>query len=562
MLLELRVNDFAIIDSVSIQFKNHLNILSGETGAGKSVLLKSLSLLMGGKASSSIVRSGAKQASIEGLFDLNNREDIIFKLNEFGFDSDSKELIVRRLISAQGKSKIYLNGSLSTLTQLQAVVCPLIEVTGHAAPLIEVTGQHDSKSLLSKSYHLDILDQYANTLKDRSKFYSLYQERKHLLKKIENLQENQQLLNQKLDFLRFQKEELDSFDLKEDEDIQLEENYHKQKNLDKLCTFLNLAEELLYFNDTACIPNLQTLLHRSNEASKYDSLLEEKMELIQQACTLLEEGLRELQIYKNKINNETETVNNIEERLNQLRKIQNKYGKSFTDIKLAQTTITEEIFELENFENNLETMKLKLKSINKNMHLLANKMHKTRTNTAKILANSVNAELKDLNMKGLQFSVYIKNLEDFKPSGFSEIEFQIQLGKNETAKALAKTASGGELSRILLALKQVIGSNEKSRTYLFDEVDTGVSGETAEKVGKKLAEISSDQQVICVTHLPQVASYGSTHFYIEKLIHKDRSIMHIKELKKSDRIKEIARLISGEKISKTSLAHAKQLLEL
>lgn len=562
MLLELKVSHFAIIDNIHLSFKEGLNILSGETGSGKSVLLKSLGLLMGAKASSDSIRTGYDQAVIEGAFDLSKRPDITNHLKEMGIDTQEKTLIVRRIVSQGDKSKIYLNGSLSTLASLRDIVAPLIEVTGHTAPLIEMTGQHENKNLLSKNYHLDLLDQYAGTWDKRLVYQEKYNQFKKNEQQIAELERDSQTKNQRLDFLMFQKNEIEKLDLSPGEDIELETEVKKLKNASRLGAFVDMAENALYGDDDSALNRINMVLKKTSEIHQLDPLLTEKLESLEQAKTLISDSLYELRQYVDKIDADPAQLEKMESRLSDLRKLQKKYGPNVDDILKALMEMEIEISNLQNSENKIEQLKKENLLIQKELEKLALDMHQRRVKGSELLADSVNAELKDLNMKGVTFHVAVEKINDLSATGISDVEFQSQTSAKDPRRALSKFASGGELSRILLSLKRVVGSSNQPRTYLFDEVDTGVSGETAEKVGKKLKSIAKGQQVICVTHLPQVAANGDVHFVIQKSPKKDSVSMEVTELNTKERVKEIARLISGEKISKTSIAHAEELLGL
>lgn len=559
MLIELKVTNFAIIENLHIQFKKGLNILSGETGAGKSVLLKSLGLLMGMKGSSESIRSGCQQASIEGSFDLTKRPDLKQKLQDMGIECEDDFLVVRRVL-AEEKSRVYLNGTLSPLQGLREVVAPLIEVTGHSAPLIEMTGQHENRHLLSTHYHMDLLDQYVGLWDSRHLFAEKYNQLQSLKNQMIEIEKESQTKAQRLDFLIFQRDEIADLDLNPGEDLEIEVELKKLKNSSRIGTFVDQAESALYSDDDSAVSRLHLIIQKSVELSQVDPLLSEKVTALEQAKTLIEDTVYELRQYISKIEDDPAKLESLQKKLSDLRKLQKKYGPTVNEILQALIHIENEIHKLQNSENRLSEMKDQASKLEKELSKLASEMHKKREGGAKLLSDSVNNELLDLNMKGVIFQVQISKLNAFNSSGITQVEFMSQTSAKDPARPLAKFASGGELSRILLALKRVVGSSHQPRTYLFDEVDTGVSGTTAEKVGKKLRSIAKGQQVICVTHLPQVAACGDAHFYIQKSPQKGSVAMEVNELSQSERIREIARLISGEKITKTSLAHAEELL--
>ncbi|MBK9323951.1 MAG: DNA repair protein RecN [Bdellovibrionaceae bacterium] len=560
MLLELKVSNFAIIDNLHIEFKEGLNILSGETGAGKSVLLKSLGLLMGEKSSSDTIRTGAQMATIEGSFDISKRPDIEQNLTDLGILIEEHTLIVRRTITGD-KSKVYLNGNLSTLHNLRDVVAPLIEVAGHSAPLIEMTGQHENRHLLSKNYHLDLLDQYAGTWDKRLQYQKGYQHLQEMRNEVLQLESASKVKNQRLDFLTFQRNEIAALELSPGEDLEIEAELKKQKSASKLFQFVDQAEEALYGDDDSAISRINSILKRGLEIANLDSEMASKIETLEQAKALIDDCVYDLRQYISKLEADPQRLENLEKRLSDLRKVQKKYGPTVNDILTAFEQMETEIKSLQNTEGRIEALKKEGLALHKDLENLALDIHKRREKGAVLLADSVNAELQDLNMKGVTFQLNIEKLSELNITGMSDVEFMSQTSPKDPKRPLAKFASGGELSRILLSLKRVVGSSNQPRTYLFDEVDTGVSGETAEKVGRKLKSIAKGQQVICVTHLPQVAAFGDIHFFIHKSPQKDSVTMEVDLLQNKDRVREIARLISGEKISKTSLDHAEQLLK-
>ncbi len=560
MLQELKVSQFAIIDNLHIEFQNGLNILSGETGSGKSVLLKSLALLMGEKASSDIIRTGASQAIVEGSFDLKNRKDIEAVLNEHGIDTPDHLLIVRRVIAQSDKSKIYLNGSLSTLNQLKEIVSPMIEVTGHGAPLIEMTGQHDNRNLLSKSYHLDLLDQYAGHYDKRMQYETKYQQLYTLKNEITEFERASQQKSQRLDFLKFQLSELKQANIDPLVDGQLEDEIKILKSSHKILKFVDDCEQILFSDDDSVNSRLKTIQKKSVEFSSINQKFSERMTSLQQAQEIIEDVFFGLRKDFTNLQLDGDVLEEKEQRLSQIRKLQKKYGADLSVIFDSQKQIETEIHQLENSDQYLEQIRKQAALLELELKKMAEELHKTRVKFAEKLTESVNKELADLNMKGVQFSIGTNKLDHLNSTGLSEIEYLCQTSASDPKRPIAKVASGGELSRILLSLKKSLGQSERPRTYLFDEVDTGVSGNTAEKVGRKLKAISKGQQVICVTHLPQVAAWGDSHYSIYKANTKDSVNMTVTELKSKSRIEEIARLISGEKITKTSLAHAEQLL--
>ncbi|MBC7465341.1 MAG: DNA repair protein RecN [Bdellovibrio sp.] len=560
MLQELKVSQFAIIDSLHIEFQGGLNILSGETGSGKSVLLKSLGLLMGEKASADIIRTGSQQAVVEGSFNLKKRADIKKKLHEAGIESDDQQLIVRRVIAVGDKSKVYLNGCLSTVNQLREIVAPMIEVTGPNAPLIEMTGQHDNRNLLSKSYHLDLLDQYAGHWDKRKVYEEKYQMLHALRAEILEFEKQAQTKSQRLDYLKFQYQEIEKIGLDPIADSELEDQIKSMKGSHKILQFVDQCESMIYSDEDSISSRLKILQKKAVEISMVAPQISDKIAKLADAQTMIDDFIYEVRQDLKKINLDADSLEEKENRLSQVRKLQKKYGPDLELIAAEADKIKKEISELENSDEHIEKLKKQASQLELDLKKKAEELHVARTKFATKLSSEVNKELLDLNMKGVTFDIQNNKMDHLVSTGISDVEYLCQISTKDPKRPIAKVASGGELSRILLSLKKCVGQSDYPRTYLFDEVDTGVSGTTAEKVGRKLKSIAKGQQVICVTHLPQVAACGDVHYSIQKSAKKDSVSMDVIELKTKTRVEEIARLISGEKITKTSLAHAEQLL--
>lgn len=563
MLTELRVSNFAIIDELHIQFGEGLNILTGETGAGKSVILKSLGLLMGLKASADHIRSGSAQARVEGCFDLSSRKDILKKLELQEIPAEDNSLVIRRILSGE-KSRVYLNGTLSTLANLRDLVAPLLEVGVDSAPLIEMTGQFENRDLLNASYHLDLLDGFAGNWEIRERYTEKYQALKQIEKQIQNIEQSEATRIQKLDFLSFQRDEIVALDMAPGEDLQLEQEMLWLKNLKKNALILGDFEQRLDSPEEGVSQKIGTLLLMENQGRSISDELGNKVKELAVAAEKIEELLfavqKEQRALASRAESADDQLDRLESKWSQYRKLQKKYGGSLEGILQHLVKIETEIAELSDSSQRLEDLRMSVGTLTAELESLAKTLHKNRSQSALVLVKKVNDELLDLDMKGVLFFINLKQTLDLTPSGKSHLEFQVQSSKRMEPKPLAKFASGGEMSRILLAIKRVIGSSKFPRTYLFDEVDTGVSGPTAEKVGRKLASIAQGQQVLCVTHLPQVAAFADRHFCIGKTLKKGVPVMELKELDSSGREHELARLISGERVSQQGLRHAHDLI--
>ncbi len=587
MLLELKIRNFVIIENTSISFKNGFNVLSGETGSGKSVLLKGLSVLMGASTSNDLVGPWGADAHIEGLFDISERMDIKKRLHELGIqcgeemvgevsnsqatsslkatgnvtppELGEQTIIVRRVIGK--KNRVFINGSLVTLTELKNLVTPILEIAGpFSAPLMEMTGQHDTKQLLSTSYHRFLLDLYAGLASKLEIYKQKYASRETLLQEIEDIQKKSKENIHQLDFLKYQLQEIQNFELDLDKDAKLQERIFQVKNKQKFLDFLASSDHMLNQSEPSVIGSLHKIIKLAEPFEANYEAIQAIVENLKSALTLVEDASFELANLASEDIESEDTLENLTDRFTKLRGLQKKYGDDLSALAQAETALRQEIEILDNADAVLEAKELLLEDLEAELMGLASQMHDIRKESSETIVQKVNAQLEDLNMKGVKFFIGLERMNELNKYGNSKIEFLVQSHKESEKRPLAKTASGGELSRILLSIKTVLGENEWPRTYLFDEVDTGISGPTAQLVGKKLKELSLDQQVLCVTHLPQVAAEAHHHFVIEKLPQGDQFKMSVRELDKKQRINEIARLISGETISESSREHARKLL--
>lgn len=554
MLIELQIKDFAIIDKLHLEVSSGLNIISGETGAGKSVLVKSLGLLMGVKTDSHDVRTGSDEAVVQGSFDISKRDDVKKRLQKLSIACDEGQLIVKRIISSQGKSKVYLNGEMCTLNDLREIVSPLIELAENDAPLIEMTGQHDTKHLLSKGYHIELLDQYCGILSERKAYREIFQDIQKLKGDISAFTSNANTQFQQLEYFKFQLEQIEVLDMVPGDEENLVSKIKMAKNSEKIIHFYQTMEDSVSQAGSL----FQNLKKEGLKFSEYGEIAGH-LETINDITLKIEEFSYDLSKSSLQLNLDFD-LEEAEKKLSTLRKLQKLFGNSIEEIISAREKLKVDINNIENFEQELAQLHKKLASLQIQAKQLAENLHEKRLKSAKDLEKAVNRELDDLNMKGLIFHIQVDKHTELSSTGISNVEFFTQTSKQDEKKPLLKYASGGELSRILLSLKSVIQQSPNARTYLFDEVDTGISGETAQKVGKKLKKIAKGQQVLCVTHLPQVACQGDQHYLIQKINHKNKVELKMKKLSSEERIEELARLISGEKITKTSRDHAKELL--
>lgn len=562
MLTEIRVSHFAIIQNLKISFQPGLNILSGETGAGKSVLLKSLSLLMGEKATTDLVSDRAEMASVEGLFKLTERPDIIERLKEMDLPAQDEELIVRRVVSREGASRVYLNGSLTTLQTLRELVFPLVEVTQTGAPLIEMTGQHESKNLMSRHYHLDLLDRYCEAGPLRAEYEAVYNKRAQVLAKIQELEEGNKDRDQRLDYLKFQLEQISTMDLQPGEDETLLSQIKLLKAGAKLQSLAQSCEQTLIQDEGSAQARLRAMARLCADFGKTNEKGAQWSESLYKLAEQMEECVFQIQSFSQAQDFDPKKISQMEERLSAIRTLQKRYGPSIDDILSQQDQLQEDVDALMGLGETLQKCKKDLDQYTLSLKSLGEKLTARRLKGAKNLQTAVNKELLGLNMKGVTVLISVENLSQPTASGYDSVELLLKSSEKAQPKPLRRVGSGGELSRVLLALKSTSGDQDTPRTYLFDEVDTGVSGETAQKVGRRLKSIAKGQQVICITHLPQVAACADHHFFIKKTLREGLASMEVKRLSEKDRVKEVARLLSGESVTVTALKNAQELLAL
>ncbi|OAK75307.1 DNA repair protein RecN [Lederbergia galactosidilytica] len=557
MLQELSIKNFAIIDEIHVSFEKGLTVLTGETGAGKSIIIDALHLLMGGRGSSEFVRHGEKKAEIEGLFDLTPEHPCYLRSSEFGIEIEDGMLILRREISHNGKSVCRINGKLVTISILREI----------GSTLVDIHGQHEHQELMDESRHLSLLDQFggekiANALMNYREIYTTYVK---ILKKINDLKLNEQQIAQRLDILQFQAKEIQNADLKLNEDEQLLAERKQLANFEKIYASLKASYEGLQ-GEKAGLDYIGHAMGHLESAAELDDKYSEAYEttansyyLLEDISTQIREGLENMEF-------DPDRLNEIEGRIHEINQLKRKYGGTIEEILEYGAKIEEEMETLTNREARIDELERKLDSIKKDLAVEGKYLSKLRKQIAEILSTSIHRELKGLYMEKAIFKPVFTLDEkphiEFKKDGIDEVIFYISTNPGEPLKPLSKVASGGELSRIMLALKTIFSKHQGITSIIFDEVDTGVSGRVAQAIAEKIAKISQHSQVLCITHLPQVAAMSDTHFLISKKEEFGRTKTHLTNLQKNQKINEIARMISGAEMTELTREHAKELLEI
>lgn len=552
MLQTLSIKQFAIIDELDINFSDGLTVMSGETGSGKSIIIDAIGQLIGMRASSDYVRHGEKKAIIEGIFDIDESKDAINTLESLAIDVDEDFLLVKREIFSSGKSICRINNQTVTLQDLRKVM----------QELLDIHGQHETQSLLKQKYHLQLLDDYAdNQYSDLLNQYQLsYNQYKNKRKELEELESADQALLQRLDLMKFQLEELTEASLKEGEVDQLESDIKRIQNSEKLNLALNNAHQVL--TDESAIPD--RLYELSNYLQTINDIVPEKFvrlkEDIDQFYYILEDAKHE--IYDEMANTEfdEQVLNEYESRMNLLNNLKRKYGKDITELIAYQSKLANEIDKIENYEQSTSQLREEIKTLYNEVIDIGKKLSQERRRVARELRDHIVSEIQNLQMKDANLEISFKPLDEPTIEGIEFVEFLISPNRGEPLKSLNKIASGGELSRIMLALKSIFVKSRGQTAILFDEVDSGVSGQAAQKMAEKMRDIAQYIQVICISHLPQVASMSDHHLLISKASNADRTTTQVKELKDENKIDEIARMISGASVTELTRENAKEMI--
>ncbi len=549
MLCELMIENVAVIEKTDIYFKNGFTCLTGETGAGKSIIIDSINAIMGERISKNIIRTGADKASIIAVFE-KLEKNIIDKAAELDIDI-ADECIVSRQITMDGKSTARIN----------SVPCSVSALKYIFNDAINIHGQHDSQSLLNSSKHIEILDSFGVDSAIKTTYLQFFDEYSKLekeIKELENINENKQ---SSLDLLSFQVKEIEEADLSKEEESQLNSDKQLIKNAENIITSLSSAYEYLFGNDDnfGALSALQEAASETNGVSEFADNLNEISEKLNEAAVIAQDAGFDLKNFIDDFDVDLSDIDRIEDRLDVYYKLKRKYGPEVEDIIEFYENSKKEIEKIEFSNEKLEDLYNKKKIILEKLSISANRLSSNRKEVFNKLSSEIQESLSFLNMPfvKLYLSCVKKN---FSSNGQDNIEFLISTNKGEDPKPLAKIASGGELSRIMLAIKSVIAAHEDTHTLIFDEIDAGVSGSAALKIGKLLKYTSIGKQVLCVTHSAQIAAFADNHLIIEKTTSDDSTYTSVRPLTEEDRIREVARIISGDNISDVALLNAKEMI--
>lgn len=541
MISTIQIKNIGIIDYLSINLENGFNILTGETGAGKTLIIDSLSILCGNRFSKEMIRKGEEYSYIEA--------SIYMPENKNAIDGN---IIVSREIYNNGRNSCKINGRLVTVSELKEFM----------ETIIDIHGQHDNQTLLNKSSHIGYLDSFiGNEMSEiKAEYRALYETYQQITTELKHNYGDETEKQRKLDLLNYQLNEIKQAALKQGEDETLEEQRKRMLNAEKIVQNLEIADHTL---TEQAIDNINTAIRALEKIEDIDEEYSKKLTELKNIYYDIQEIARDISIAKEEVCFEEEERNEIEERLDTIFSLKRKYGNSIAEILNYQQKIEKEIYEIENLDEINHTLKKQLTIVQEKMAEQAKKMNQLRTENAKKLAEKINEELQDLEMKHAKFNAKIElNKENqFHKNGLDDVEFLISTNIGEEEKPLSKIASGGEMSRIMLAIKSVLADVDQVPILIFDEIDTGISGIAAKAVAQKMKKIAKTHQILCITHLASIAAQGDYHYYISKEVEHGKTRTKIEKLNEENRLKEIARIASGD-INDISIEHAKQLRTL
>ena len=548
MLTSLSVKNYALIENITIDFKKGLTVITGETGSGKSIIIDSIDLLLGARASTSVIRTGTNSCTISAEFDISKNNNVKNILSELSIDCDN-EIIIRRQIDSTGKSKSFINDisvSVNTLSNIGKY-------------LVDFYAQHKSNMLFEQSYQRQIVDNIADNSDLLEKLSVKYDELEKLKKQKEEIEKANVDRERLLDLYKYQTNEINKANLSCDEEEKIEQELPKLKNAEKIKTVTNEMLSILYKQEHSITDNLSIINKQISLLEKYGINIENISKNINSTMSQIEDVYREVEDLSSNIDVTPDSLDAMLERQQFIKKLKSKYGKTIQEIVDYGKQLEDKIKSLEDYETNIENIQKEIDLLMKDITKLCQQISDKRKKIATVISKKIISELEDLNMKNSQFEIAIEKSE-ISRTGFDKLEFLFSANKGEKLYPLSLVASGGEISRVMLALSTTISDNYNVGTIVFDEIDTGTSGKTGEKIGKKLKSLSNNRQIISISHLAQIASNADNHIKIYKEAEKGRNITKAKVLNNTERIEEIAKIISGEKITEHAIKHAEEML--
>ena len=556
MLQTIKIKNFALIENAEIPFEAGLNILSGETGAGKSIVLGAISLLLGGRANTDLIRNGADEAVVEGYFDTEQLPWLKERLKEVGLDGgeDSNELLIKRTLNRNGKNRIFINGELATLNMLQTV----------CEDLVDLCGQNEHQSLFKSHVQLDLIDRYSELESAAVKVKGQYAKTIALREEWESLKRKEEERVQRLEYIRFQIQELNEAGLKSGEDETLQKEKKLLQSHEQRSTLTGQIE-LALDGEEGALNAIKTALTKAKNLSLIDSNVKDLYLTLERAMAEVEEASALTRRYLNQGDMTPGRLEKVQERLSLMTNLKRKYGQTVEEIIIHHERLAKEIDLLENLSSRLEGLEEEFQKEKSSVMKSAKDLYLKRKKSSDTFAKAIDKELKELRMADAEVAVKIEFQDDITSWGSdslgSEITFEVQTNLGEDKKQIQKIVSGGELSRLMLAIRRVIADKGGIGVYLFDEIDAGLGGQTAFTVGKKLKSVAAYNQVICITHVPQVACFADHHLSISKHTSKGRTVTEVTTLNLDGRREEIARMLGAEKLTPAAMKNAKDLME-
>ncbi|MCY4612956.1 MAG: DNA repair protein RecN [Nitrospira sp.] len=554
MLTELRISHFALIDCLELEFSTGFQVFTGETGAGKSLLVDALILLLGGRASAEHIRSGAKEATLEAVFSLSEHPPILAKLKEWDLlPEGTQDLLLRRVLSREGRSRMYVNGRLVPLHQMA-------ELGGW---LVDIHGQHEQQSLLSPKVQMHVLDAFGGLLALRDEYAMHYSRWQDLVRAVAEVAQRSKDRQEREEFLRFQCEELGKAQLVPGEDEILMREHRKLQNSGRLLEVVNQAYDLLYGNQASILSQLTEVRKLVQELGAIDETVQPWNESTDGGIALVEELVLATRTYKDGFDHDPARLAQIDERLAWLQRLKKKYRESLEGLLARQIRMQSELEELANLEEQTQHLQQQVSQAYQDTWALGRTLSESRQAVAKKLEGRIATELAQLKMEKSRFQIGITTVsqaEQAGPSGLDQIEFTFCANPGESLQPLARVASGGELSRLMLAMKTVLASVDQVPVLIFDEVDAGIGGNVAATMGQRLKTLGHTHQVMCITHLPQIAAQAHHHYLVKKESVQKRTVASVTRLPSEDREEEIARMLGGTTITQTVRKAAGEML--
>lgn len=552
MLRNLHVKNLALIEEAEVEFTEGLNVLTGETGAGKSIIIGSINLALGEKVPKEMLRDGDGTSLVELIFEVENKA-VVEKLRALDVCVEDDQVILSRRISG-GRSVAKINGE----------SVPVSRVREAAALLIDMHGQHEHQSLLKKQRHMEILDAYAREelTSRKEELRTLYGQYRDVCESLQETEADEESRRRELSLLEYEINEIEAAHLTEGEDEELEQSYRKLSNGRKILESIQNAHQLLAEQNDSASELTGRALRELSAVEDCDEAVRGMSEELLNIDNLLNDLNRELAVYLQDEGFDEESFRQTAQRLDELNHLKTKYGRSISDVLTALEVRRERADQLLHYDNYRQELMEKRDRINSQLSEISSQVSDIRKTYGNSLAEQVCAQLADLNFLDVRFEVVFEALDHFTAQGTDDVEFRISTNPGEPLKALHKVASGGELSRIMLALKTVLAQQDEIGTLIFDEIDAGISGRTAQMVSEKMHVIASSHQVICISHLPQIAAMADTHFLIEKSVEHDTTISTIRSLMAEERVEELARMLGGVKITDTVLESAREMRQL